>query len=1134
MKLLLKIVLIAGLFYTPFAYAESYMQVAMISLDLKNATIEEAFKAIEEQTEFTFFYDENELDSGKRIDLKVDNAKITFVLDRILDKNVLSYKITDRHIVLYKPRPEREKKQSDAKTISQQEIVVKGTVIDENNEPIIGASVVEKGTTNGIMTDIDGRFSLKVKAGAVLQVSFVGYNMQEVAAGNASDLRIVMKENSTLLEEVVVVAYGKQKKVSITGSIASIQTQELKQSPSANLSASLAGRLPGLTSMQISGRPGADNVNLHLRGKGTTNGSDPLIMIDGVPRSNISTLDPNEIASISILKDASATAVFGVRGANGVILITTRRGEVGKAELNVSLDYSGQSFTVIPRHLHSYTYAELQNEAAANSGRSLPFTPYMINKYKDGSDPVFYPDRDLFKEYYNELSPQTRINANMNGGIEKLKYFINIGYIGQGSNLKTQKNTDLGYDPAFKMNRYNFRGNLDFEAAKNLKVSLNLASYLQKANSPNANTLFYDDVDYLVSDVLTHMMGANPTEPGPLTAEGYTTPDGTPVLPGMVVGQGPEQGRSIFGELNRMGYRSESNAVLNSSLVVDWGLDFVTKGLSAKAMVSYDSDARTITDGAVIPRIYYYQAGREEGESSYYTDITGESAQDQIKLYKGMKASYYTNMQFSLNYARAFDKHDITGMVLMQRDNWDVVDANLPYNILGMSGRFTYGYDSRYFAEVNLGYNGSEQFAPKNRFGFFPAFSAGWVVSNEKFLKDNPVLTNLKLRASYGEVGNDKLGEARFLYLSSNTETGETDQIKLVTPSLGRQKVIVQGLVGNDALQWEVAKKQNYGVDLQFLGVLSLGCDIFFEKRSDILINRGTVPELQGVKLGNLPKVNMGIVENRGFELEASYMKVFNKDFSVNLRGNYAFNRNEAIFMDEATLSEDYYYRTRTTGFRLEQPFGYEIDRSNGSGYISTQEELDNLPEYRVVSGAPRLGDFVYKDLNEDGIVDEKDQVPIGYSNVPEISYGFSASINWKQFDFSFLFSGIANVSMSYPGFRYNEEMAQHGWTQERYNTGGQIDYPALAPGNQSSSYIGNSFFILNRSFLRLKTTEIGYTFPKEIFKSTGINKVRIYASGNNLLTFTKMKTKYLDPEQESGGAFPLTKMVNIGINVTF
>ncbi|MDR0743300.1 MAG: TonB-dependent receptor [Tannerella sp.] len=1132
MKLLLKIVLITSLFCTSSVYARSYMQFATISLHLKNATIEEVFKAIEEQSEFTFFYDENELNSGKKIDLKVDNEKIAFILDKILDKSILSYKITDRHIVLYKPRP--EKKQNDGKTNSQQGIVVKGTVIDENDEPVTGASVVEKGTTNGIVTDIDGRFSLKVNAGAILQISYIGYDMQEVSTENAADLLIIMKENTTLLEEVVVVAYGKQKKVSVTGSIASIQTKELKQSPSANLSSSLAGRLPGLTSIQTSGQPGADQVNLYLRGKGTTNGSDPLIMIDGVPRDNISTLDPNEIASISILKDASATAVFGVRGANGVILITTRRGEVGKAELNVSIDYSGQSFTVIPPHLHSYTYAGLQNEAAANSGQSLPFTPYMINKYKDGSDPVFYPDRNLFKEYYNVFAPQTRVNANMNGGTEKLKYFINMGYIGQGSNLKTQKNTELNYDPAFKMNRYNFRGNMDFDAAKNLKISLNLASYLQKTNSPNANTLFNDDVGYLISDVLAHMMGANPTEPGPLTVAGYTTPDGTPVSAGMVVGQSPEQGRSIYGELNRMGYRWESNAVLNSSLIVDWGLDFVTKGLSAKAMISYDSDARTMSDGAVIPRIYFYQIGREEGEPSYYTDISGESGQDQIKLYKRMEASYYTNMQFSLNYARTFNKHDVMGMLLAQRDNWDSSAADLPYNILGLSGRFTYGYDNRYFAEVNLGYNGSEQFASKNRFGFFPAFSAGWVVSNEKFLENNPILTNLKLRASYGEVGNDKLGEARFLYLSSNTEAVEHDDVHVVTPSLGREKIIIQGLVGNDALQWEVAKKQNYGVDLQFLGVLSLGCDLFFEKRSDILINRGTVPDLQGIPQDYLPKVNMGIVKNKGFELEASYMKVFNKDFSMNVRGNYAFNRNEAVFMDEAILAEDYYYRTRTTGFRIEQPFGYVIDYSNGSGYILTKEELDQLPEYKVVSGQPRLGDFIYKDLNEDGTIDEKDQAPIGYSNVPEISYGFSAAINWKQLDFSFLFSGIANVSMAYPGFRYNEDIIQHAWTQERFDTGQKIKYPALAPGNQSSSYCDNSFFILDRSFLRLKTTEVGYTFPKEMFKNTGINRIRIYANGNNLWTFTRMKAKYLDPEQESQGAFPLAKMVNVGLNVTF
>jgi TonB-linked SusC/RagA family outer membrane protein len=1014
----------------------------------------------------------------------------------------------------------------------QTDRTITGTVTDVQGESIIGASVVEKGTANGTATDFDGNFSLRVKDGATLTISYIGYSTQEIAVEAASNYSIILKENAQLLDEVVVVAYGQQRKVSVTGAISTIQTKELKQSPAANLSATLAGRLPGLAAIQTTGRPGAnDAVNLYLRGVGTTNGAQPLIMIDGVPRDDVnllSTLDPNEIASVSILKDASATAVFGVKGANGAILITTRRGQTGKAELSVSADYSLQQFTVMPKHLHSYTYAELQNEAARNSGSDLPFTDYMIGKYRDGSDPVFYPDRDLIKEFYKAAAPQLRLNANMSGGTEVLRYFVNVGYIGQGSNFKTVYNKKYDFDPAFKMDRYNFRGNLDFDATKNLKISLNLASYLQKTNAPNYGKVGFGTVDEMTESALALIMGADPTQPGPLTIGGTATPDGVPVPAGMITLQKPNP-RSAYGLLNGYGYSWESTATLNSSLILEWKLPFITQGLSAKALIAYDSEGSESSDGSLVVNYASYEIGREEGDKSYYT-MSEADRLDPLTLYKSSAGKYYTDIQFSLNYDRMFDKHAVTGMLLAQRENYDDWGGQIPFNVMGLLSRFTYGYDDRYLAEINMGYNGTEQFAPSNRFGFFPAFSAGWVISNEPFIKSGNLLTNLKLRASYGKVGNDKLfydsNERRFLYL---------DDIKSVDgglPSLSRGGSAISYLLyANPDLQWEEAWKQNYGLDLQLWGALSLTADVFFEDRSKILIWRESVPDVLGVPNSVLPPMNMSRVKNHGFEVELAYQKIFSKELSVNARANFGFNRNKIVEADEPSLGKDYYYRYRKTGFPIGQPFGYVIDYSNGNGYINTEEELAGLPKYNI-GGEPRLGDFMYKDMNGDEVIDTKDQVPLGYSGVPEITYGWSMATNWKDFDFSFLLQGIAHVSMVYSGFRWNEPALQHAWTKERYESGEEIQYPALAL-NGGPSYTTNAFFLLDRSFLRLKTAEIGYTLPNWT-KKVGISRMRVYVNGNNLLTFTPMKAKYNDPEQDSPAKFPLAKMVNFGINITF
>jgi len=1021
----------------------------------------------------------------------------------------------------------------------QQPISVSGVVVDAANEPLPGVTIIIQGTTQGTNTDADGQFTITVPGeNSVLQVSYIGFTTQTIVVGNRRTLRIVLEETSTLLDEVVVVAYGQQKKVSVTAAISTIQTKELKQSSAANLSNALAGRLPGLTTMQTSGQPGNDIVNLYVRGRGTTNQTDPLIMIDGIPRSDISTLDPNEIASVSILKDASATAVFGVRGANGVILFTTRRGSTGKTELSISADHSLQQFIVNTGRIHSWEFAELRNQASRNDQKAEPYTPYMIDMYKSGADRVFFPDRDVWHDYFRNWSPQSRVNMNLNGGSDDLRYFLNVGYIGQGGMMNTESKSALGYDPSFRMDRYNFRANVDYDITKSLTLSINLGSSLEKMNSPQTFALFSDNLNSMVGNVIGNIWATPPTDPGPLTVGGYSTIDGIEVPVNQIVNQSGED-RNTYGEINRRGYRQETSTLLNSSIAFDWKLDFITKGLSTKVMMAYDTKARTILQGVRSYDCYSFNIATSPSEQSYYTTVR-TNQDESINLQPKTNVSYYyLNLQYSINYARQFGLHNVTAMALFQRDNWqnkNYSSTDLPYNMIGLVGRATYGYDDRYLAEVNLGYNGSEQFAPNNRFGFFPAFSLGWVVSNEGFLKDNVFLSTLKLRASYGKVGNDKMGDDRFLYISDIYEGAGG-----VINTLGRGRVVTQRMMGNESIQWEIAEKQNFGLDFQLWRSFSLSFDIFKEKRDHVLIKRGTVPELQGVNLDYLPRVNMGIVDNHGYEFEAGYSKQFNSDLTVGFKGNYAFNRNKIVFTDEAKLSDEYAYQYRRTGFPIGQQWGYRIDYSNGNGYINTQQELDNLPEYNV-GGTPRLGDFIYIDTNGDGVIDEKDLVPMGYNeSVPEISFGFSGNVNYKLVDFSFQFTGISRSSQYHAGGGVTEfgyvgfytEWHKHAWTEERYLNGEKIRYPALSTA-AGSSIKRNDHFLFDRTFLRLKTIELGYNLPQKWIKPAGMSRVRAYISGYNLLTLHKYPVRTVDPEQNSSGTYPLTKMVNFGLNVVF
>lgn len=1024
-----------------------------------------------------------------------------------------------------------------------QNITVNGNVQDETGEPIIGATIQLKGSSIGTITDMEGNFTLRnVPPTGVLVFSYVGYATQEVPVNNRKTIDVILKESAEALEEVVVVGYGVQKRESIVGAISSVDPGKLKQSSSVSLGSTLAGRISGLTALTSSGQPGWDDAKLYLRGVSTLNDASPLIIIDGVPRDNIRQIDPSEIATISVLKDASATAVYGVRSANGVIIITTKRGNEGPAKLVVSAEEGFSSLTREPERLHSVEYLALRNEASINDGKAAPYSDEIIAKYEnplaglDPKDPNYqtevklrkyiYPDHDYYRELISRYTPQTRINANVSGGMNKVSYFAHAGFIYQGGNLKTESKSKLGYDPSSHMVRYTFRSNFDYQMSSSVSSFLNISSEIERVNMPSPFQ-WNNDTQTMMRDILQKAKSTLPITPGPTTIEGYgVPPDQTVEIPYL-------ENKGAFRQINRNGYRNEVSAILNSTVGFKWDLSkLITQGLSVDGQLSFDSRASTILQGDIAFPQYNAIVDYENNGLSY--TLIDDNPKP-LTLSKYAVSRYTVNLQGKVNYNRQFDKHNVSGMILAQRDYWESFAGEMPYNVLGIAARATYDFDSRYFGEFNMGYNGSEQFAPTNRFGFFPAFSVGWLASNEEFLKENTILTYLKLRGSYGKTGNDKIGGQRFLYLDNIQMYGGGP-----LPSLGRGQFISFGLLGNPYLSWEESWKKNIGIDFGIIKDFRASFDYFNEDRSKILITRGMVPALQGVPLYNIPKANMGKVNNKGFEVEFTYNKNFNKDFSMMVTGNFGHSKNKVIFYDEPMRGENFVYRYRTTGFPLGQMWGYKIDWKSNGGYWTSQDEItDSGLSYGF--GKPRVGDFKYIDQNGDHVVDDKDQVPIGYSNMnPENIYGVTLTLNYKAFDFMIFLQGVSKYSDYYDAVGVFEhsmggsytEIHKNAWTLERFENHEKITYPALSTST-TTNHIPNDFFIMDRSYLRLRNLEIGYTFSEKILKNTGINNIRIFANGQNLYTWDHLRIKFVDPESNQH-IIPVTKMINFGVGVTF
>lgn len=993
-----------------------------------------------------------------------------------------------------------------------QQLTISGVVTDKEKEPLPGVTIRVKESERGTITDIDGTYSIVVPDGnASLVFSFIGYQTQEIAVQSRSVIDVSMQEAVTELEEMVVVGYGQQKKESVVAALSTISAVGLRQTPASNLGIALAGRLPGLTVLQRSGVPGGESMEFYIRGRSTINGQEPLTLVDGVERS-FHALDPREIETITILKDASATAVYGVRGANGVIIVTTRRGHSGKPKIDVTVEQSWQSPTRLPEMVSAYDYALLRNQVEVQNGQPPIYDDYALERYRLGDNPALYPVRNFIKEFIKNDSPMHRVNANVSGGFEKMRYFTTVGYLYQEGIFKTDKFSEYDYDPRSKANRVNFRSNFDIDLTDDLRMFLNVSGYMQKKNDP---VIVPNNAGYL-NDVNAYSVVIGSLLQTPSNYHNDVTPDGEVLTNSL---KGGNMGNVPYGMLNRTGFRNTQTNQVTATLGVEHSLDFITQGLSAKIVASYDAFS---SNQQVRQRTFQlYEAIRDPASpDSVLYQPTGKNTNSTLSDSQHQSFNNLYNIDASLNYARTFDKHDVTGMLLFNRYQ-RVVNIQLPYNYIGFVGRATYSYDRRYLGEVNFGYNGSEQFAPGHKMGFFPSFSLGWVLSEEPFMRGaNQWLSFAKLRASYGQVGNDNMRGDRFAFLTLWSGSHESQ-------------------IGNSELVWEKANKYNVGLDTRFFNDFSFEADLFYERRNNILIPAtGLIPTglfgTGGVHVsGIIPKVNAGIIENKGFELSGSYQKSFNKDFRVDIRVNGAFNRNKVIYLSEVLLPESYAYRLRSTGLRLGQRFGYET-----AGFFNSEEEILDWYDQSGVGASPKPGDLKYKDQNGDGIIDDKDMVPIGDPEVPEWTFGSGLNLQYKNFDFSMMWQGVAARSFFLSGQKFWEtsnfnEWHKEAWSRERYEKGLPITYPRLEPGSTASK-LEADFWQVDGSYIRLKNIELGYSFPSTIARLIGASTIRLYANGLNLLTFDRYPVKYQDPEQNNAALYPVFKTYNMGLNISF
>ncbi|MCI6119712.1 MAG: TonB-dependent receptor [Prevotella sp.] len=1007
---------------------------------------------------------------------------------------------------------------------AQDKITVTGTVVDGTGETIIGASVMEVGTTNGTVTDFDGNFKLQVKnENAQIRISYIGFTTKTVKV-SSKPMQITIDEDNKTLTEVVVVGYGAQKKESVIGAISQVSSKDLLSTPTANVTQAIAGKIPGVVTTQTSGAPGMDDATINIRGRATFAGDgSPLVMVDGVERA-FSQVAPDDIESISVLKDASATAVYGVRGANGVILVTTKRGKEMKPEVSFTGNFMWGAATRKPNYLNSYDSVTLLEEALKNDGMASQYSAADLEMYRkacngelSGADALLYPNVDWYDEVLNDWAPSQRYNVSVRGGTKRMRYYVSGEMYNQGSLIKNLSTDEYGNSSSPGYNRYAFRANMDFFLSKDLTFSVNFGTRFENRHGSNTNesSTYYDVFAYL-----------NHT-PGWLFPVSYEVQNGEETKT-LYAGNANFQ-NNIVAALAKGGYYKGTNTISEINLIADYKMDWLTEGLSVKGMVSFDYDSyyrknfgRTYATYELNDRENYMS---QDAYNKYNVD-------GQLTYTKSSSTIYKLYMEAQINYARRFGKHDVTGMVLYNQNDYRR-NSELAKRYQGLVGRVTYGYDDKYLFEFNAGYNGSENFLKGNRFGFFPAFSIGWRLTQEKFMeKTKDWLNNLKIRASYGEVGNDiyNVGgvEQRFLF--------EEHWISASNYNFGNGTVpaYYEKQYPNYLVTWERAKKYNLGVEFGlFNGMLNGNIDLFYEKRKDILTEYLSRPQWVGVTMA---AGNLGETKNSGYEIELHHSNTIGKEFRYNVGLTYSHAANEIISMDEPAGKTEYRKRE---GHPINQYFGLICE-----GFVTSADLADPNFPVSTYSNNVQVGDLKYKDMNNDGFIDDRDETFIGYSDIPENTYALSLGATYKGWGFEVMFQGVDHVS------RYYDADAMYAF----YNNGKAKDihlgrwnpslsesenlanatYPLLHYGSTGDhNQRQNSFFLKNGAFVRLKNVELSYTLPASWIQKAGMSSARIYVNGNNLITWDHLDG-LVDPESNGSSRYPLLKTFNVGFNVVF
>ena len=1036
--------------------------------------------------------------------------------------------------------------------------VVRGHVTDASSgEPLIGASVVVNGSSKGTVTDVEGSFSLEITGRKTLVVSYVGYLSQEVTATAGKTINISLEPDSKTVDEVVVIAYGQQKRVTVTGSISNVSGKELLKSPVASLGNAIAGKLPGVSTVQYSGAPGADDPTIFIRGQASLNGSNPLVLVDGVERS-FTQIDPNEVADITVLKDASATAVYGVRGANGVILVTTKRGEEGKTHISASTAWGIQTVTKFLDFADSYTYATTFNRARLTDGSNPRFSEEAIEHFKNQDMPIIYPSINWIDYFMKDYALQSQHNVSVSGGNKVAKYFVSLGMLDQDGMFKT-----FGNDPKsnFSYQRYNFRANLDLSLGKWHQLSVNLGGRVENKRSIGGGE----------SNLFRYLMDCQP-----FSGSGIIDDKWIKTNPIYISDENAVSSRDGLDTFYGQGYSQQTTNVLNVDLIYKLDLGFITKGLDLKLKGSYNSN-------------YYHVKDRTAGQPAQYTPIIQEDGS--IVLQRkgdywnlGYNESSWPDRNWyaeaSLNYNRSFGLHNVSALLLYNQsksyypwDNQGSAYKSIPKGYVGLVARATYDYNHRYMLDLNMGYNGSENFAEGNRYGIFPSASVGWTISEEKFWKPIlPVISYLKLRASLGTVGNDNCQGYRFLYLPAawqitNGYYNNPDSFagyNFGTTNTTFLNVAREYSSASPDVTWETAVKQNYGVDMKLWGNrISLGLDLFHEDRKDILINNETM--IQAPTALRPSYINYGRVKNHGYEITLKYADKIGDDFRFEISSSMAYAKNKIIEQAEIKkadklvkansymgkelgLTEDSYVSpdwTYYTGHSIGARKGYKFFEFYEAG-ITEQRYQDAygqaLPTQLV--NDLKNGDAVYVDIDGDGMITEEyDQMFTGTTDNPEYTFALNLYFEYKNFDLTMLWAGATNVSRSLDGVyrqpfgqQYNSSLLQwivdNTWTENHTDA----DLPRITFLNEKQNQANSDIWYYDSKYLRLKNLELGYNIRHPRWFRQ-LESMRIYLNGSNLLTFTPLTAN--DPENTGGGynqfiKYPLMRIFNLGVKLNF